>query len=83
MKAEQARDEKRKVKDVTDCLGTEQSWRLSENFERSCIEKNERVILNFEQEEDLMNHSLGSFDVIGSKELRGEVTQRKKEFEFR
>ena len=39
-KAEQARDES-KVKNMADCLVTENSWRLSENFERTCKERNQ------------------------------------------
>jgi hypothetical protein len=38
-KAEEARDQN-KVKNMADCMATENSWRLSENFERNCIEKN-------------------------------------------
>lgn len=44
-KAEEARDEIRKVKNMADCLATENSWRLSENFERNCKERN---VLNLE-----------------------------------
>jgi hypothetical protein len=39
-KAEEARDPS-KVKNILDCLVTENSWRLSENFERNCIEKSQ------------------------------------------
>jgi hypothetical protein len=37
-KAEQARDQ-HKVKNMLDCVASENSWRLSENFERNCKEK--------------------------------------------
>jgi hypothetical protein len=39
-KAEEARGQ-HKVKNMADCLATENSWRLSENFERNCIERNQ------------------------------------------
>ena len=40
LKAEEARDQS-KVKNILDCLVTENSWRLSENFERNCIERSQ------------------------------------------
>ena len=48
LKAEEARDQN-KVKNILDCLATENSWRLSENFERSCIERNQ---INIEDQID-------------------------------
>jgi len=38
-KAEEARDQSKKVKNMADCMITENSWRLSENFERNCKER--------------------------------------------
>ena len=37
-KAEEARDQ-HKVKNMVDCVASENSWRLSENFERNCKER--------------------------------------------
>lgn len=45
-KAEEARDQSKKVKNMADCLATENSWRLSENFERNC---KERTLMNLEE----------------------------------
>jgi hypothetical protein len=45
MKAEEARDaENGKVKALADCIATENSWRLSENFERNCKERSQMHI---------------------------------------
>lgn len=57
-KAEEARDEQAKVKSILDCLATENSWRLSENFERTCKERH-----RFEGEVDL-DFSLGQHHFI-------------------
>jgi hypothetical protein len=38
-KAEEAREDQRKVKNFAECVATENSWRLSENFERNCKER--------------------------------------------
>lgn len=37
------------------------------------------MIFNFDGEEDLMNHSLGSLDYVGSKELKGNLSHMKNE----
>lgn len=38
-KAEKARGQHNNVKNMADCVASESSWRLSENFERNCKEK--------------------------------------------
>lgn len=43
-KAEAERDEIRKVKNMADCLATENSWKLSENFAKNVIEKKHMIL---------------------------------------
>lgn len=39
---EEAREQQKKFKNWMDCLGaSDNSWRLSDNFERTCIERNQ------------------------------------------
>ncbi|CDW79565.1 UNKNOWN [Stylonychia lemnae] len=55
-RAEQERDNK--VKNMMDCLATENSWCLSENFERDCKERGQMKIdddINFDL--DIVTHS--------------------------
>ncbi len=64
-KAEEARDEQAKVKSIMDCLATENSWKLSENFDRICKERHRfdgEIDLDFSLDQHFVTESLDHDD---------------------
>lgn len=65
LKAEEARDEQAKVKSIMDCLATENSWKLSENFDRICKERHRfdnDLDLDFSLDRHFITESLDAAD---------------------